>query len=61
MRICFKKSPSDFKDESNIFIKNLDLNISTKQLEEICSEFGEILSCIIKNNDKGESLGYGYV
>ena len=37
MRICFKKSPSDFKDESNIFIKNLSNDVSTKKLDEVCS------------------------
>ena len=61
MRICFKKSPSDFKDESNIFIKNLSHKVTTKQLDEECSKYGEVLSCVIRNNEKGESLGYGYV
>lgn len=61
MRICFKKSPSDFKDESNIFIKNLSPKVTTKKLDEECSKYGEVLSCIIRNNEKGESLGYGYV
>ena len=37
MRICFKKSPSDFKDESNIFIKNLSKEVTTKKLDELCS------------------------
>ena len=61
MRICFKKSPCDFKDESNIFIKNLSNDVSTKILDEVCSKYGEVLSCIIRTDENGQSLGYGYV
>ena len=34
LRICFKKSPSDFKPEGNIFIKNLKEEVTTKDLDD---------------------------
>lgn len=61
LRIYFKKSTRDFNPEANIFFKNLSKQILAKDLSEECKKFGEILSCIIKENSQGESLGYGYV
>ena len=61
IRICFKKLTSDFKEGANLFVKNIDKNATTKQLDELFSEFGKIVSCSIRTNIKGESLGYGYV
>lgn len=61
IRICFKRAPGEFKANANIFIKNLDKAVTTKQLEEHTTEFGEILSCVVRTGEDGESLGYGYV
>ena len=61
IRICFKRTPGDFKPKANIFVKNLDPQVTTKQLEEHTKEFGNILSCVVRLDDKGDSLGYGYV
>ena len=61
IRICFKRAPGEFQPKANIFIKNLDKDVTTKQLEENTTEFGEILSCVVRTGDDGESLGYGYV
>lgn len=61
IRICFKRTPGDFKPKANIFVKNLDRSVTTKQLEEETKEFGTILSCVVRLDEKGESLGYGYV
>lgn len=61
IRICFKKLTSDFKEGANLFIKNIDRTVSTKRLDELFAEFGKIVSCSIRTNIKGESLGYGYV
>ena len=61
IRICFKRAPGEFKANANIFIKNLDKAVTTKQLEENTTEYGEILSCVVRTGDDGESLGYGYV
>lgn len=36
MRVCFKRNPQDFKIDANIFVKNIPLNMTTKELEELC-------------------------
>ena len=61
IRMCIKKSKNEFNKDANIFIRNIPLTYSSKDLEKYCGQFGVIVSCAVRNNLNGESLGYGYV
>ena len=46
---------------SNLFVKNLDPTVNTRQLRDIFAAFGTILSCKLATDESGASRGYGFV
>lgn len=61
--VCKFDSVTDRKKQNNnnLIVKNLDLSMTTKDLNKIFSEIGEISSCKIEYDQEGKSKGYGYV
>lgn len=59
----FKKGDNKNAENSslNLFVKNLALDTKPKELYELFKPFGEIISIKLKQNEKEECLGYGYV
>jgi len=47
---------------TNVYVGNLSFDISSEQLEEMFSEFGEVVSAnVITDRDTGRSRGFGFV
>ena len=44
-----------------IFIKNFDDSVTSRDLHDTFSQFGEVLTCKVASSDDGKSKGFGFV
>ena len=61
LQIYIKKPNMEFNQDANLFFKNIGKETKAKELHKMCEKYGNILSCKIKKDDKGNNLGYAYV
>ena len=50
-----------YNNKANLFIKGISRNAQPRQIYELFSKYGEIISCKICENEDGDLLGYGYI
>jgi RNA recognition motif-containing protein len=46
---------------TNLYVKNLDLDVTEELLREEFSQFGKIASLVISKEDNGTSRGFGFI
>ncbi|CAG8434741.1 7810_t:CDS:2 [Diversispora eburnea] len=52
----------EFKSKfTNIYVKNLDLEVTLDEFSELFSRFGKITSAVISTDEAGHSKGFGFV
>ncbi|KAI5148689.1 polyadenylate-binding protein [Enteropsectra breve] len=61
MTLTLYNPSKKFVPDANIVVKNLPLNLNSRDLNEIFKMFGQIESCKVASNEKGELKGYGFV
>ena len=62
IRVKWKsENKAPMNQEANLFVNNIDTNITEKDFELFFAKFGLVASAIIKTDYNGDSLGYGYV
>lgn len=60
MRIMFKTRLNDLNPKANVFIKNISESAKSKELYDLCEDFGKLFSFSLKTDKDGKSLGYAY-
>ncbi|KAJ1554199.1 Protein phosphatase PP2A regulatory subunit B [Nowakowskiella sp. JEL0078] len=46
---------------TNIYIKNLDEDVTDEELSDMFGVFGEMVSCVVQRDEFGKSKGFGFV
>ncbi|KAG1756703.1 uncharacterized protein EDB91DRAFT_1325663 [Suillus paluster] len=46
---------------TNLYIKNLDLEVTQEEFEELFNRYGNVTSAVIQVDDEGRSKGFGFV
>ena len=60
MRVTFKTKLNDLNPKANVFIKNISDSAQSKDIFNLCEEFGKLFSFSLKTDKEGKSLGYAY-
>ena len=50
-----------YNNKANLFIKGIPPKAQPRDIYELFTKFGEIISCKICGNESGDLLGYGYI
>jgi polyadenylate-binding protein len=50
-----------YNNEANLFVKGISQNANPRDIYELFSKYGEIISCKICEDEDGNLLGYGYI
>lgn len=53
--------PSTDPKYTNLYVKNLDTDVTEEVLKDTFTEFGKVLSLVISKDDNGNSRGFGFV
>ena len=61
IKLSYNRIPSLLNKRANLFISNLDGQVSDRELEEACQEYGEIISSKIRRDQYGNGQGFAYV
>lgn len=61
INLMLYNADKELPEGANIFVKNLPPTLNSKDLNEIFKMFGQIVSCKVASNEKGELKGFGYV
>lgn len=56
-----KDSSLRYGNLSNLYVKNIPVQVSPRQFFEFFLQFGDIISAKLAENEEGEHLGYGYI
>jgi polyadenylate-binding protein len=59
----YNREPNNFRNnpEYNVFVKKVDKNVTHKEFHDHFSQFGNIYSARLVEDDEGEVVGYGFV
>jgi len=60
-RLMWQVKDSKVISKFNLIVKNLPKNITSKDLNTLFSEVGNVFSCKIPTNSKHNSEGFGFV
>jgi polyadenylate-binding protein len=63
--ISKKERDAKFEDAkkqfTNIYVKNLDPEVTDQEFEQMFLQYGPVTSCVIQRDEEGKSRGFGFV